>query len=63
MLGYSEDRMGAALWIGHILKRFQFTDRTRRKAYSGGQQYLMQRKQVLDMMTRYEVADVGVDED
>jgi hypothetical protein len=58
LLGYSEDRMGAALWIDHILKRLQLTDRTRRKAYSGGQMYLMERGKILDMMHRYEVESI-----
>ncbi|MCI0711844.1 MAG: hypothetical protein L0154_16935 [Chloroflexi bacterium] len=55
LLGYSEDRMGAALWIEHILKRLQLTDRNCRKTDSGGQMYLMERAKILDMMERYEV--------
>ncbi|MCI0714381.1 MAG: toprim domain-containing protein [Chloroflexi bacterium] len=58
LLVIPEDKMGSAQWVGHIMKRLQLTDRTRRKAYSGGQMYLIQRKQVEDMMDRYEVETV-----
>lgn len=55
LLDIPEDRMGSAQWVGHIMKRLQLTDYTRRKVCSGGQMYLTQRKQVQDMLTRYGV--------
>jgi hypothetical protein len=58
LLDIPEDKMGSAQWVGHLMKCLQFTDRTRRKAYSGGQMYLIQPKQVKDMMTRYDVETV-----
>jgi hypothetical protein len=58
LLDIPEDKMGSAQWVGHIMKRLQLTDRTRRKAYSGGQMYLIQCKQVQDMLDRYDVQKV-----
>ena len=58
LLGYSSEQMGHAQWIGHILNRLQLTDRNRRKAYSGGQMYAVEREDVLDMMRRYEVGRI-----
>ena len=55
LLGYSPEQMGHAQWIGHILNRLQLSDRNRRKAYSGGQMYAIERDDVLDMMRRYDV--------
>jgi hypothetical protein len=55
MLGYNVDQMRHAQWIGHILNRLQLTVRNRRKAYTGGQLYLIECNQALDMMQRYEV--------
>lgn len=57
LLGYSPEQMGHAQWVGHILNRLQLTDRNRRKAYTAGQMYAVERDDVLDMMRRY---DVGV---
>jgi hypothetical protein len=58
LLGYSNEQMGHAQWLGHILNRLQLTDRHRRKAYSGGQMYAIKRGEVLDMMRRYDVSVV-----
>jgi hypothetical protein len=55
LLGYTNEQLGHAQWIGHILNRLQLTDRNRRKAYSGGQMYAIKREDVLDMMRRYDV--------
>jgi hypothetical protein len=63
LLDIPEDKMGSAQWVGHIMKRLQLTDRTRRKAYSAGQMYLIQRQQVLDMLDRYDIDAVEVEED
>jgi hypothetical protein len=55
LLAYDTEQIGHAQWIGHILNRLQLTDRNRRKAYTKGQMYLIQRPEVTDMMRRYEV--------
>ncbi len=55
LLGYSNEQMGHAQWVGHVLNRLQLTDRNRRRAYSGGQMYSIPRDEVLDMMRRYDV--------
>ncbi len=59
LLGYSAEQMGHAQWVGHILNRLQLTDRNRRKAYTGGQMYLIHRNEVIDMMRRYDVESVS----
>ena len=58
LLGYSAEQMGAAQWVGHILKRMQLTDKRRRKHHVGGQLYGIKRSEVVDIMRRYEVAIV-----
>jgi hypothetical protein len=55
LLGETAEQMGHAQWIGHILNRLQLTDRHHRKAYTGGQMYLVQSDEILDMMRRYDV--------
>lgn len=60
IMGLSREQMGHAQWIGHILNRLQLTDRSRKKAYSGGQMYLFNREEVLDMMRRYDVMAISV---
>jgi hypothetical protein len=60
LLVIPEDQMGSAQWVGHIMKRLQLTDRRRRKAYAGGQMYLIQREQLLDMTDRYDIDEVQV---
>lgn len=52
-------QMGHAQWIGHILNRLALTDRSHKKAYTGGQMYLIDRTEVSDMMRRYDVAAVS----
>ena len=63
LLGYDTDQMGHAQWIGHILNRLQLTDRNRRKAYTRGQMYLIQRPEVIDMMRRYAVEAITLSHD
>lgn len=58
IMGLSREEMGHAQWIGHILNRLQLTDRSRKKAYSGGQMHLFNREEVLDMMRRYDVVSI-----
>ncbi len=54
--GDPADTIGSAQWIGHLMNRFQLTDRKRRKPYAGGQMYAIAREEVIDMMRRYDVA-------
>jgi hypothetical protein len=59
IMGISREQMGHAQWIGHVLNRLALTDRNRKKAYTGGQMYLIDRTEVSDMMRRYDVAAVS----
>jgi hypothetical protein len=61
LLGQSQDEMGNAQWIGHLLKRLQLTDNARRKHYVGCKLYAIKRFQVLDMMKRYDVPIIESD--
>lgn len=58
LLGQSPDEMGNAQWIGHILKRLQLIDQSRRKHHVGGKLYAIERHEVLDMMQRYDVPPI-----
>jgi DNA primase len=58
LLGQSADEMGNAQWIGHILKRLQLIDPSRRKHHVGGKLYAIERREVLDMMQRYDVPPI-----
>jgi hypothetical protein len=58
LLGQSTDEMGNAQWIGHILKRLQLIDQSRRKHHVGGKLYAIERREVLDMMQRYDVPPI-----
>lgn len=58
LLGQSTDEMGNAQWIGHILKRLQLIDQSRRKHHVGGKLYAIERREVLDMMQRYDVLPI-----
>ncbi|MEO8607477.1 MAG: CHC2 zinc finger domain-containing protein [Chloroflexota bacterium] len=58
LLGQSADEMGNAQWIGHILKRLQLIDQSRRKHHVGGKLYAIERREVLDMMQRYDVPPI-----
>jgi hypothetical protein len=61
LLGQSQEEMGNAQWIGHLLKQFQLTDNTRRRHYVGGKLYAIERLHVLDMMKRYDVPIIELD--
>ncbi len=58
LLGQSADEMGNAQWIGHVLKRLQLIDNSRRKHHVGGKLYAIERHEVLDMMQRYDVPPI-----
>ena len=57
-LGQTADQMGNVQWIGHILKRLQLVDNSRRKHHVGGKLYAIDRCEVLDMMQRYDVRPI-----
>jgi len=61
LLGIARDQMGHVQWIGHILNRLALTDRNRKKAHTGGQMYFIDRREVSDMMRRYDVAQIQID--
>ncbi len=61
IMGITREQMGHAQWIGHVLNRLALTDRNRKKAHTGGQMYLTDRERVLDMMRRYDVAQIQID--
>lgn len=63
LLGLSEEHMGNAQCVGHMLKRLQLTDRRRRKAYTGGQMYLIQHEQVMEMMERHDIEAIAITND
>lgn len=56
ILGYSNEQIGHAKWMGHILNRVQLVDGNRRTAYSGRPMYSVKREDALVMMRRYEVS-------
>src|SRR5690606_38252813 len=58
LLGQSADEMGNAQWIGHVLKRLQLIDPSRRKHHVGGKLYAIERREVLVMMQRYDVPPI-----
>ncbi len=58
ILGQTPDQMGNAQWIGHVLNRLQLTDNSRRKHHVGGKLYAIDRREVLDMMRRYDVPPI-----
>ncbi|MCI0708756.1 MAG: CHC2 zinc finger domain-containing protein [Chloroflexi bacterium] len=58
LMGQSVDEMGNAQWIGHVLKRLQLIDHSRRKHHVGGKLYAIERREVLDMMQRYDVPPI-----
>lgn len=58
IMGIIREQMGHAQWIGHVLNRLALTDRNRKKAHTGGQMYLIDRKEVNDMMRRYDVSEI-----
>jgi len=52
--------MGNAQWIGHMLKRLQLIDQSRRRHHVG-KRYAIERHEVLDMMQRYDVPPIEND--
>jgi len=58
LLEQSEEKLGDAQWIGHILKRLHLLDEQRRKRSAEGMVYAIDPNEVRDLMRRYEVAVV-----
>ena len=53
--------MGNAQWIGHIMKRLHLIDERRRKRLADGIIYSVLAEEVRDMMRRYQVDAVTMD--
>lgn len=51
--------MGSAQWIGHVLKRLHLTDNARSTHHIGGKLYGIERREVLDIMRRYDVPPIA----
>ncbi|MFW5709593.1 MAG: hypothetical protein ACOCX5_05170, partial [Chloroflexota bacterium] len=60
LLGQPVEQLGHAQWIAHILSRLHLLDNGRRKRQMDGVVYAIQRTAVIDMMSRYDVAPIGV---
>ena len=58
ILGQTPDQMGNVQWIGHVLNRLQLTDNSRRRHHVGGKLYANTRREVLDMIQRYDVPPI-----
>jgi hypothetical protein len=61
LMGQSVEEMGNVQWIGHVLKRLQLVDNARCKHHVGGKLYAIARREVLDMIRRYDVPLIEVD--
>jgi hypothetical protein len=59
LLSQSEEKLGHAQWIGHIMTRLHLMDNSNRKRLMDGMVYGVQRTQILDMMQRYAVKAVA----
>ena len=60
ILGLTSEAMGHAQWIGHVLNRLALTNRSRKKAHTGGQMYRIDPAEVVDLMRRYDVSRIEV---
>jgi hypothetical protein len=56
LLGYQAEELGNAQSTGYVLKRLQLTDHSRRKHHVSGKLHAIERREVLDMMRRYDVS-------
>jgi hypothetical protein len=59
LLGQSDEQLGHAQWIAHIMTRLHLLDSSNRKRLSDGMIYGVQRTHILDMMRRYAVKAVA----
>lgn len=58
LLGQSDDKLGNAQWIGHVLKGLQLIDPSQRKHHVRGKLDAIEHSEVLDMMQRYDVSTI-----
>lgn len=62
LMSQGAERTGDTQWIGHILKRLHLIDESRRKRQTDGILYAVSPGDVTDMMARYHVAQIQLDE-
>ena len=58
ILEQTPDQPGNAQWIGYVLNRLQLMDNNRRKHHVGGKLYSIDRREVLDLIRRYDVPPI-----
>ena len=61
-MGNAADKTGDGQWIGHVLKRLYLIDEARRKRQTDGIVYAVNPGDVIDMMRRYNVAPIAINE-
>lgn len=62
LMGDGGDKTGDGQWIGHVLKRLYIIDEARRKRQTDGIVYVISPLEVTDMMRRYNVAPIPMNE-
>lgn len=62
LTGENAENMGNAQWIGHIMKRLHLIDERRRKRLADGIIYSVMPEEVRDMMRRYQVDAIVIEE-
>lgn len=62
LMGHGAEKMGNAQWIGHVLKRLHLIDEAHRKRQTDGIAYAVHPQEVIDMMRRYGVETITLDE-
>jgi hypothetical protein len=62
LMGSAADKTGDGQWIGHVLKRLYLIDEARRKRQTDGIVYVISPLEVTDMMRRYNVAPISMNE-
>ena len=62
LMGNAADKTGDGQWIGHVLKRLYLIDEARRKRQTDGIVYAIHPTEVIDMMRRYNVASIVINE-
>jgi DNA primase len=61
LMGNAADKTVDGQWIGHVLKRLYLIDEARRKRQTDGIVYVISPLEVVDMMRRYHVTPIVVD--
>jgi hypothetical protein len=62
LMGQGAEKTGDTQWIGHILKHLHLIDESRRKRQTDGILYAISPGDVIDMMARYHVAQIQLNE-